>query len=63
MDVQNGLDMAELQSRVDRALEALENFDAVFGDRLHSISVCTENGLLAPIKMIDRIRLILKGLE
>ena len=53
----------ELQKRIDRALEALENFDMVFGDRLHTLSIHTVTKSTTPTEMLDSVRSILKGLE
>ena len=52
----------ELQTRIDRALEKLEDFDAVFGDRIHTLSRNRTKDSL-PVEMLNRVRAILKGLE
>lgn len=52
-----------LQERIDRALEALQDFDVVFGDRLHTLSIHNDQRSLAPTKMLERVEKILKGLE
>jgi hypothetical protein len=56
-------DPTNLQKRIDRALESLEDFDAVFGDKLHTLSIYSDARSLSPVYMLDHVRLILKGLE
>ena len=50
--------IANCLGRINKAIEALENFDAVYGDKLWTLSL---NDQTKPGEMLEEVRRILKN--